>query len=222
VLKRVSIGFFAAVFSGVIPKTMAAQSCVGLPSLASHPMNVGAGASFADNATALGGRFGFGSSTAFAGVSASLQDYDEVDENSASLGVDGGLVFPVGVSRSASVCPIASIGYQFGHSIDTGFGKLELGTLSLGAGAAFGGAVYSTEGLQLLPFASAELAYARMKADYEGETESDSETFGVLNLGMAFLFNSRFGVRPSVAIPVGLEGADPTFGLSFVVGFGRR
>jgi len=222
VLKRVSIGFIAAVFIGVIPKTVAAQACVGLPSLASHPLNVSASASFAENATALGGRFGFGSSTAFAGLSASLHDYDEIDESSTSLGLDGGLVFPVGVSRRASVCPIASIGYEFGPNVDTGFGDLEVGTLSLGAGAAFGGAVYSTEGLQLLPFASAQLAYARMKMEFDGESESESETFGVLNLGMGFLFNRRFGVRPSLAIPVGLEDADPVFGLSFVVGFGRQ
>lgn len=221
-LNRGSIWFVAAVFTAFIPQSVAAQACVGLPALTTHPLNVGAGASFSDNATGLGGRFGFGSSTAFAGISASFNSYDEIDESSTSLGFDGGLAFPVGVSRRASVCPVASIGHEFGPNIDTGFGDIELGTLTLGAGVAFGGPVYSTQGLQLLPFASAQLGYARAKLEFEGESESESETFGLLNLGMGFLFNSRFVVRPSVGIPVGLEDADPVFGLSFVVGFPRQ
>lgn len=221
-LKRGSIWLVVAVCSAVLPTTIAAQVCVGLPSLTTHPLNISAGASFSDNATGLGGRFGFGSSTAFAGISASLNSYDDVDESATSLGFDGGLAFPVGMSRRASVCPVASIGYQFGPNIDTGFGDLELGTLTLGAGVAFGGPVYSTQGLQLLPFASAQLAYARAKLEFEGESESDSETFGLLNLGMGFLFNSRFAVRPTVGIPVGLEDSDPVFGLSFVIGFPRQ
>ena len=221
-MKRVSIWLAVAAFAAFVPQVVAAQACVGLPSLVSHPLNVAAGANFGENATGLTGRFGFGNASSFAGVSLGFQSYDDVDENSTSLGVDGGLSFPVGVSRRAAVCPIASIGYQFGPSVDTGVGNLEFGTLSLGAGAAFGGAAYTTEGLQLLPFASAQLAQARVKLEFEGESETESETFGLLNLGMGFLFNSRFAVRPSVAIPFGLEDADPVWGLSFVVGFGSR
>ncbi len=219
--KRLPVWMIASVFSLTIANSAAAQACLGLPPLATHPLNFGVGAEFTDNAKSYGGRFGFGTPTAFAGISAALNDYDEVDENSTSLAFDGGLAFPVGVSRRAAVCPIASIGYEFGPSFETEFGDLELGTLSLAGGVGFGGTAYSTEGLLIMPFGSAQLAYARVSAELEGESESDSETFGLLDLGLGFLFNEQFLVRPSIAIPLGLEDADPVFGLSFVIGFGR-
>ncbi len=221
-LNRVMAWVVVSVFVAVVPNRIAAQGCVGLPSLTTHPLNVAVGAEFTEDAKAFGGRFGFGSSTSFAGISASLAEYDGIDESAPSLGFDGGLAFPVGVSRRASVCPVASIGYEFGPNFETGFGELELGTLSLTGGVAFGGAAYSTPGLQILPFASAQLAYARVKAELAGESDSDSETFGLLDLGLGFLFNGQFAVRPVITIPFGLDEADPLFGLSFVIGFGRQ
>lgn len=221
-LRKLAIAVVAATFVATVSRGLAAQVCVGMPSLSTHPMNVGVNAAFTDNAKSYGGRFGFGTSTAFAGVSAALDDYDGTDENSTSIGVDGGLAFPVGTSRRASVCPIASIGYTFGPNVQSAFGDLELGTLSLNGGVAFGGSAYSTQGLQILPFASAQLGYARVKAELGGESDTDSETFGLLGLGMGFLFSDLFMVRPTIVIPAGLENADPVFGLSFVIGFGRK
>jgi hypothetical protein len=222
VLKRIALLMIAVVAMAFVPTTTAAQVCLGLPSHATHPVNLGVGIDFAENAKTYGGRVGFGTSTAFAGVSAGLNDYDDTDEGSTSLAVDGGLTFPVGVTRRASVCPVASIGYEFGPQTDTPLGEFELGTLSLTGGVAFGGTAYSTQGLQILPSAAAHLAYARITAELAGESESESETFGVLDLNLGFLFSNRFVVRPGIAIPFGLEGADPVFGLSFVIGFGRQ
>ena len=217
--KRFPIWLFALLLSVMISARVAAQACLGLPSLASHPVNLGIGAEFADGAKAYGARLGFGSPTAFGGVSAALTDYDNLDDGSTTLGFDGGLSFPVGVSRRAAMCPIASIGYEFGPNVETGLGELEFGTLSLGAGVAFGGVAYSTEGLQILPFASAQLAYARVRAEFDDESDSESETFGLIDLGLGFQFSERFVVRPAFAIPLGLDDSDPVFGLSFVIGF---
>lgn len=217
--KRLPTWLFALLLCVMVSDRAAAQACLGLPSLASHPVNLGVGAEFADGAKAYGARLGFGSPTIFGGVSGALNDYEDADEESTSLTFDGGLSFPVGVSRRAAMCPIASIGYEFGPNVDTLLGELEFGTLALGGGVAFGGVAYSTEGLQILPFASAQLAYARVKVELDDESDTDSETFGLVDLGLGFQFSERFVVRPLFTIPLGLEDSDPVFGLSFVIGF---
>ena len=217
--KRLATSLFAVLLSVTVSDRVAAQACLGLPSLATFPVNLGIGAEFADNAKSYGARVGFGSPTAFGGVAAARNDYDDVDEGSTTLAFDGGLSFPVGVSRRAAMCPIATIGYEFGPNFDTPLGELNVGTLSLAAGVGFGGVAYSTEGLQILPFASAQLAYARVSIELDDESESDSESFGLLDLGLGFQFNQRFVVRPVLTVPLGLDDSDPVFGLSFVIGF---
>src|SRR5688572_3161669 len=107
VFKRLPTWLFAVLLSATISDRVAAQACLAMPALASHPVNLGIGAQFADGAKSYGARLGFGSPTMFGGVSAALNDYDDLDEGSTTLGFDGGLSFPVGVSRRAAMCPIA-------------------------------------------------------------------------------------------------------------------
>jgi hypothetical protein len=49
----------------------------------------------------------------------------------------------------------------------------------------------------------------------------DSEGYGALTLGTGLVFASRYSLNPTVTIPVGLSGADPSFGLVASIHFGR-
>lgn len=57
--------------------------------------------------------------------------------------------------------------------------------------------------------------------DSSGDDIEGWETYGILNLDVGFIFNSAFGVSPSVSIPVGLDGSDASFTLGFAYHFGR-
>ena len=76
-----------------------------------------------------------------------------------------------------------------------------------------------TPTVNLVPFAGLDLAYSRISID--DLDESFSDTYGILSLGGGLVLNQRFTIRPQVQIPLGLDEADPTFGLSFGIGFPR-
>lgn len=218
-LRRLAAATIAVTLVFAVPRGLAAQLCVGLPSLSAHSVNLGAGGEFTDKVKSLGGRLGFGGSSAFAGIAATRDDYDEMDENSTTVTGDVGLSFDVGTSKPASVCPIASVGYTIGPDFTLPLGDVENRTLGVRGGVAFGGAAYSATGLQLVPFGMARLAYARAKRTLGGAEDTNSDTYGILSLGLGFLFSDTFMVRPVAHIPFGLKDADNSFGISFVVGF---
>jgi hypothetical protein len=53
-----------------------------------------------------------------------------------------------------------------------------------------------------------------------GISGEGSDTHGIASLGVGLIFNN-ISVRPNVVIPVGLDGADPTLGLTVGYNFGR-
>ncbi|PYP37177.1 MAG: hypothetical protein DMD48_11590, partial [Gemmatimonadetes bacterium] len=64
-------------------------------------------------------------------------------------------------------------------------------------------------------------ASAKVKDDVSGQTNSQSETFELLGLGLGIVFNQTVTVRPGVQIPMGLQGASTTFGAIVSVNFGH-
>jgi hypothetical protein len=64
-------------------------------------------------------------------------------------------------------------------------------------------------------------ASVEIKDDVSGQSDSQSETFELVALGLGIVFNQAVTLRPGVQIPIGLEGASTTFGLIVSVNFGR-
>jgi hypothetical protein len=44
----------------------------------------------------------------------------------------------------------------------------------------------------------------------------------VANLGLGLVLNQNIAIRPNVAIPLGLDGSDATFGVTVGFNFGQR
>ncbi|HEX4936347.1 MAG TPA: hypothetical protein VFV33_24365 [Gemmatimonadaceae bacterium] len=198
-----------------------AQACLGLGSLTTNPTNLTVSANFTEGAKGLDGRFGFGSSIAFGGISAGFADYDHSPGTAKTVAIDGGLSYVAGAGRNVSVCPVGTLGYV--RNPDVSFAGRSYGSSTTfgPAGVALGARVGTTSSLALIPFAALQAVYSRFSLD-DAVGGDDTETYGELSGGLSFVLSPTVLVRPYVVIPLGLEGADPTYGIGLSFGFGRR
>ena len=222
------------VFVSVAPLVAQGQTCLGLPSFGRAPVQLSAGLTTGGDLTTIGGGIAWGGAGPFFGVNAAFVDIDEVDESAFSVG--GGVGYQIsGASmsrlrsgalpqatstRSIQWCPLAAIEYQIGPEFDFLGETLDLSALSLSAGVNLGLPIVSG-GLTLIPTGGVALAYTKISADAGSfGSGSESETYGIITLGLGFLMNETFSLKPFVAIPVGLEDADSRLGISLTIGLG--
>ena len=199
----------------------AAQTCVGMPSFSSGQMQVAGGGTFTDGASSFGGTFGYGTPKGLygkAGIGAT--SYDALSGSSLDLTFAGGYQIPLRTSRTAQVCPIASLSFGSGPKNVLGSG-VDMSSRTFAFGAAIGGLVGHSTQMQILPNASFQFANSRAVVDDGTTSTAGSEGYGLLTLGTGFVFNSRFSVNPSLTLPMGLDGSSTSFGLSGAINFGR-
>ena len=195
-----------------------AQACLGLTSLATHPTNLTASVEFTDGAKSFSARFGFGSSIAFGGLSGQIIDYDDFDGTSKGIGVDGGLSFLSGAQRNVTFCPVASLSYTSHPDL----GIADFSSTDGSAGLALGATLNAGATMKVIPFGVLQGVYSRFSYDSDVASGSDSDTYGILSAGLSFVLTDAFLVRPIANFPLGLEGADPTYGVGVSFAFGRR
>lgn len=215
--RNLIIGLAAA---ALIPVAGAsAQSCLGLQPLTTRPTNLTVTGQFADGAKSFDGRFGFGSSIAFAGVTGQVVSYDGIDGTGKGVFADAGLSYNVGESGNVSVCPVGTLGYVWNPDGGT---NLKSNTTVGQAGLAIGANIGSSSTIRLIPFGSAQLRYSRFDTDLPGGSNlSDSDTIGLIGGGLGIAFSDAVSVRPSVTIPL-KDGYDTTWGIGISFALGGR
>jgi hypothetical protein len=171
--------------------------------------------SFVDGANQFGATVGYGLvRSVFGNVGIATTSWDGAD---ASLNFGGQVGYQMQVSK-AQICPVASL--SLGNGPD-GAG-LNTSTRSATFGLAIGTA-FGTSRMQIVPTAGigVENLHASVEDTGSGISASGSDTHGIANLGVGLIFNS-ISVRPSLSIPLGLDGADPTVGLTLGFNFGPK
>lgn len=114
------------------------------------------------------------------------------------------------------LCPVGAVVYSFAD--DLGGSNIDVSTWSVAFGLQLGVRTGANPQFRLAPTAGAALAYS--KARYEGFLNfEDDETFGILSIGLGFIVISRVSILPSIEIPVGLDNADPIYGIMAAVNF---
>ena len=198
----------------------AAQTCLGMPSFANGRMQLAPGIAIADGATSYGGSVGYGAPASFYGAAGfSATDYEDVVASAENVSVSAGYQVPLQAGR-AELCPLASLSLGWGPDDLLGPG-VDVSNRTVAVGAAFGVVLGHGSRVQLMPTASFLLASTRLTLDNGIQSGSDSDGYGALTLGTGFVFSSRYSLNPSVTIPVGLSGSDPSFGLQAGIHFGR-
>jgi hypothetical protein len=204
-----------------------AQMCAGLASFTRGPYQVFGTAGFNDNAKSFAGGFGFGGAGPFGQISIGTTNYDNIDGSSLLLGAGGGYQATLGQKGIVHLCPTASLGIASGPNNLDVFGDgsvvLDLHETDLSFGLALGVLASGSNPTEIIPMASLAFVSATAKAsdDVSGSSQSDTQTFGLLELGLGFVFNRVVSFRPHVAIPIGLNGASTSFGATMSVNFGK-
>lgn len=219
-MRRILLLSLALPFT-LLSTNAAAQTCVGMPAFSSGRMQVAGGGSFADGASSFGATFGYGVPNGLYGKAGlGSTSYDALDGSSFDLSVGGGYQIPLQTSRTAELCPVASLSIGSGPNDVLGSGE-DWSSRTFAFGASVGALVGNNPSMQILPNASFQFANSRVAVDDGTTSAAGSESYGLLTLGTGFVFNSRFSVNPSISVPVGLDGSSASFGLSGAINFGR-
>jgi len=124
----------------------------------------------------------------------------------------------VAANKPFEMCPIAGIGFGSADIEDGGFG-VEISSRQIQVGLSIGGVASTTPTFALVP--AVAFFYANENVESKGAVEFDeSEDYGIISLAAGFIFNQRVTLRPNIAFPMGLDDADPTFGIAIAFNFG--
>jgi hypothetical protein len=214
----VSLALLAIVRSPAV-----AQSCEGLASFTAGPMQVAGNAQFGDLANTWGGSFTYGlPSGAYAGADLSTTSFDGIDQSSLGIGAHAGYQMKLGRTGKVNLCPVARLALGMGP--DDEAAEINSSSTDVHFGLALGTEMGANPRLRILPTAGLGLQYSKAKVEDtgSGSTLEGSDTYGLARIGVGLVFNQQFSVRPSVDIPLGLEGSDPAFGLTVGYNFGSK
>jgi opacity protein-like surface antigen len=202
-----------------------AQTCQGLASFSAGQLQVVGNAQFPEAAKVWGASVTYGMpSGIYGGADLSSTSFDNDGGSSMGIGAHAGYQMKLGQSGKINLCPVARLALGMGP--DDEANDLNRGTTDVHFGLALGTEMGSTRQLRILPTAGLGLQYSKFKEEdtsANGDTFEASETYGLARIGVGFVFNQQISVRPTIDIPVGVEGgSDPVFGLSVGYNFGSK
>jgi hypothetical protein len=190
----------------------AAQRCLGTTSFSAGAIRLGGGLSMNDGVQTWGVDVALGKVTGpFGGV--------EVARTSIRgsswrrfVGVMGGYAVDMNPTRTLQFCPVVSLASRSGPMIGVG----NFSGQSFSFGGSIGGVASSGPDFQFVPFGS--VAYVNTRT-VDAPRDVYVDYVGV-EVGSGMVFNNSVTLKPSVAIPVTLDGGNATFRLAFSVNFG--
>jgi hypothetical protein len=218
-LRLLPAGAALAALALLAPARAAAQSCLAFPSFDAGPSNVSAVTDFADAANALGVAYHSSRGRGFWGVQGLYRDYQDLEESSFAVGGLVGWQRTGGRTQQVAWCPVLTGDYEFGPSGD-GFDGSSLG---FSGGVAAGIPIRADGGITLVPAGSFRLAWRQTRVEFTdlpGVDESD--TYGILGLALSFFVGEQVAITPHASFPVGLQGGQSSFGVTFSVPLGGR
>jgi len=94
-------------------------------------------------------------------------------------------------------------------------------TLGVNVGTVLGG---SNPRMKIVPTAGISWAHTKLSAkdDAGASLGSASESYGLAQLGVGLVMNQNISIRPSVDIPLGLDGSSARFGMTLGYNFGSK
>ena len=200
-----------------------AQVCRGLAPPPSNQLQVTGSGTVASGLKSVGAAVAYGVSRAFGGVGLGSTSVEALEKSALDLGATLGYRIPVAASGRAELCPTVRIGLQVGPN-NAFESAVDRSTFSAVVGATAGTSIVLGPQAALVPAVGLGLAYSRVKADNQAGANlfRISESYALAQLHIGIVLNQNISVRPSVDLPLGQEGGDPTFGLTVGYNFGSR
>ena len=204
----------------LISSGLAAQICAGAASFEGRPIQLFGEGTFNNSAKSFVGSVRIGGKGAFGDLELGTTHVDAF--NASSFDIGGGVAYQVKLDPKGSVqlCPAASVGFLIGPKNIQGTG-IDYSETALAFGLGIGVLASRTEQIDIMPTASVvfENADAKLK-DQTGATTSNSQSFGVIEFGLGFVFSKQVTLKPIVAIPVGLTGGNTSFSVALGISLG--
>ena len=204
---------------------VSAQLCNGSASFSRTPVQLSAAYAFNDDAKAFGAGLAVGGSGPFLQLTAGKTNYSKLDGSSTDLGGGAGYQFALDEDGVFHLCPLLTIVHSSGpNDITVGSQFVDLSQNVFAWGVAVGAVVTRSSPTKIIPTGSFASVRTKVKTVDQASSQSNtrSETVGVMDLGVGFLFGQVFALRPSVAFAFGLHESSTTFGASMSVNFGHR
>lgn len=189
-----------------------AQTCAGGTDISGGAHRLVVGGTMADAMSGANAAYGFGRDRFFGHAGLGFNRIDGLDANQTAVSTLFGSQFRSG-SRLA-LCPIGQADWGFGPNND----PVSVHSVTVAGGGRVGIETGSPERFNVVPTAGVSFVRQGVYASnsFLGTDANLWDTYGMANVGVGLRFNrSRMAVVPSVSIPMGLDGADPSFVVSF-------
>jgi len=200
---------------------MAAQTCTGAASFSAGPIRLGAGLSSGDGFKSYGLNTAVGSRSGLFGYGdVGRAEFSDIDSKGTLYDIGAGYAFDLNSTRTLQFCPEIEVSHQSGPNFDYAGSTLTTSADAVGFGGSLGEVVPVTPTLDVVPFVGAAYAISQAWATYDGQSDTDSERYGEIDVGAGFVIHKTLTLQSSIAIPVGIEGAKSSFQLAFGFNFG--
>ena len=214
----VSLALLAIVRSPAV-----AQTCMGLASFSTAPMQVTGNGMFSSGVNSFGAAVGYGMQSGLWGnLGVQTLSIDGASSHPLNIGAHAGYETAVGKSRNPiHVCPNASFSIGNGPD-DVNFNSsTQDATLGVNFGTVLSG---SNPRMKIVPTAGISWAHTKLSAKDSVGTSlgSASDSYGLAQLGIGLVMNQNISIRPSVDIPLGLTGSNARFGMTLGYNFGSK
>ena len=200
----------------LVAKPTSAQTCMGAPSFRAAPYQAGVAASFTEGLRQVEGTFAGGGESVFGGAGVSVLNFTDIDERTAGVSAFAGAEFATDQRNRVLLCPIVRLGFLAGPD----FGPVDLSSVALQGGASLGVIAAQDGDLAVVPFFGLSAGYTRVTSEVGGVETSASDTGGIADLGVGFIFTRTVGITPQVSIPFSSGGSDAVFTIRLTFTFG--
>jgi hypothetical protein len=213
-LSLITIGRIAAV----------AQSCGGLGSFSNSPLQLTGEGSLTGTSTAVGAGIAYGFRAGpFGRVGIGTRSRETFGGSSLDLSAGAGYEISLGKTAQYHLCPVGSLGLEIGPRNTFG-SEVDRSSRSALLGLAFGATVGMTRRWEVVPSVGLSYAYRKDQAQDGAGTVlfQISDHYALAQFGLGLILHSNFSIRPHFDLPLGLEGGDPTVGVTLGYNFGRH
>jgi hypothetical protein len=193
-----------------------AQTCVGGLAFGARSAQIGTTSSFGDGFQTYDVAGGFGGQAFYVRGGAAFANFSDLDATGSGFGATVGSEFQAANGR-LFLCPEANFSFMSGPELF----EVDLSTISFSSGPRVGIVLNNDDALRVIPTAGFLVTHQRQKYEFLGVDETETDTFGLLHVGVGLVMHDRMSIIPGVTFPLGLDDADPSFSLSVVFGFGR-
>ncbi len=209
-----------AVLAGLLGSTLAAaQGCRGFASLQRRPIQLFTSGLFGVQSRSYAAGVAVGGAGAFGELKLGAVDIDAWNASSFTFGGSAGYQVPLNERGTAKLCPIAEAQFARGPRDINGTG-IDYSENDVSFGVAVGVVpVGPARQFEVVPTGSIAFTIANSKLTGASGPVSSSQSFGVVGLGVGFLFGQEVSITPSVSHGFA-GGPSTTFAIRMAFTFG--